>query len=469
MLSWRALRTIAAMPAAPTSPAPDAGGLAAAKERYEAGVAAAGRQQWSAALLAFDDALRLAPGRPSVLAARGAVQLRRGEPDAALRDLDRALAVDPALFEAWCHRGLALAELGVLDSALASFDQALALDVRHPGAQLERAVLLARLQRPGDALAALDALIEQEPGDAESRLHRARLLASQGHSADALRDCATATALAPANAQAWSVQGQVLRDLGRGPAALVAFERAIALGADAQLTGYFAAALAHGVGKAHPLPPRAPDAYVRGLFDSYGPGFEQHLLATLHYRAHRVLAALIADAAGPSWRFASVLDLGCGSGLLGKLLKSRSDWLAGVDLSPAMLASASRSGVYDRLDEAELHQHLDAAPAARHDLVVATDVFIYIGALEPVFRAVARVLAPAGRFAFSCEALAESDARAARPGWALLPSLRYAQSERYLLSLAAAHGLHLERRLDAPLREEQGRQVAGLYTVLRRA
>jgi predicted TPR repeat methyltransferase len=447
------------------SPLPAA--LLQAKALYEAGLAAAELERWAEAVSRFDDALALAPGRPSVLAARGSVRQRVGDNEAALHDLDAALAADAALFHAWCHRGLALAELGALDSALASFERALALDPQHAGAALEHAALLARLGRHDTALTALDALVQREPNDVATRLERARLLARLGRPADALRDCAAATALAPGLAPAWTLQGQVLRDLNRGPAALAAFDRALALGADRELNGYFAASLLPAAGStaAHPAPPQAPRSYVKSLFDGYGPGFERHLLHELKYRAHDVLAALLMDAAGPGHRFASALDLGCGTGLLGLRLKPMVDRLAGVDLSPAMLALARRHGVYDRLVEAELHEHL-AAETERHELIVATDVFIYIGSLEPVFASVARRLEPGGWFGFSCERLDDDSPAATEPGWALRSSLRYAQSESHLLALAERHGLALGRRLQAPLREENGQPVDGLYLVL---
>ena len=92
--------------------------------------------------------------------------------------------------------------------------------------------------------------------------------------------------------------------------------------------------------------------------------------------------------------------------------------------------------------------------------MLAADVFIYVGALDEVFAGVRRVLEPGGRFAFSVEAAA------ADVSFELRPSLRYAHGEPYLRALARRHGLSwLAQRL-APLREDQGRAVAGLYVVL---
>ena len=90
-------------------------------------------------------------------------------------------------------------------------------------------------------------------------------------------------------------------------------------------------------------------------------------------------------------------------------------------------------GVYDALHRADLVEHL-LTTGERHDLVVAADVFIYVGDLAPVFEGVARVLRPGGLFAFSVEP-APADA-----GFVLQPSLRYAHGEGAIRALAARHG-----------------------------
>ena len=99
---------------------------------------------------------------------------------------------------------------------------------------------------------------------------------------------------------------------------------------------------------------------------------------------------------------------------------------------------------------------------ARHDLVVACDVFIYLGDLAPVFAATSRVLVQDGVFAFTVE---EGQADA---GYDLLPTLRYAHSERYLRALARAHGLRVTRCARATLREGRGEAIAGLTLHLQR-
>lgn len=93
-------------------------------------------------------------------------------------------------------------------------------------------------------------------------------------------------------------------------------------------------------------------------------------------------------------RGASVLDLGCGEGLLA-LLKRKDVYLAGVDLSPELVEMARRNG-YDAACVGVLTEL--PFPDASFDYVVSLDVFGHIGFDEKdaVLREIKRVLRPDG-------------------------------------------------------------------------
>ena len=177
-------------------------------------------------------------------------------------------------------------------------------------------------------------------------------------------------------------------------------------------------------------PATAPAAYVAGLFDSYADEFDSHLVGALRYQAHRQLVDQLVATCGGGARFRSALDLGCGTGLCGPLVRPMAARLTGVDLSARMIEKARSLGVYDRLEQGDIIEFLDGSED-RWDLVLAADVFIYVGDLEPVFARLERAMAE-GVFCFSVESL-EGDGAGLR----LLPSLRYAHSEAYLERLAS--------------------------------
>lgn len=377
------------------------------------------------------DALAALPGRPSALLNLALVRLDLGRAEEALAGLRQVLQSNPDDADAWAATARALQALDRPAEELEALDRLRAL--RPPAAALwhRRGLLLGQLQRADEALAAFDA----------------------------------ALALDPAHAAAWTQRGSVLREAGRHDEAVHCFRQALAHGAvhgdqhgdqhgdDQALNRWFLAALTADDG-ATPAPPQAPASYVKALFDGYAADFDEHLVGRLGYRAHEALAALLP--AGRRWHAA--LDLGCGTGLCGPLLRPRVQVLHGVDLSPAMLAHARARGLYDRLDEAELVAWLqrEARGAARYGLVVAADVFIYVGNLAPVFEAVAGLLEPGGDFAFSVERPV-----AERPV-TLGPQLRYGHGEAHLRQLAAGCGLQVATIEPQRLRHEQGRAIEGL-------
>ncbi len=183
------------------------------------------------------------------------------------------------------------------------------------------------------------------------------------------------------------------------------------------------------------------------LFDQYAAEFDTELVYRLDYRAPQLLAAALT---GPQGR---VLDLGCGTGLMGQELRAGSDWLEGWDISAEMLREAEGKALYDRLDKRDLSAL--APEDAAWDLVTAADVFAYLGSLEQIVGWVAMALRPEGRFAFTVESHDGDEA------YVLRESRRYAHSEPHLAALLDLAGF--EARIGrAVLRQERGAPIWGL-------
>lgn len=424
----------------------------AAREHFVEGLRALEQGRAADAERCFEASLQRLPGRASTLLNLGVARLRLQRPQEALQALEASLAADPAPAETWGHRGIALARLGRLDEALASFDAALARAPGDAAAAFHRARALGALQRHAEALATLEALLRSDPGEGAVWLQQARTLQCLNRHDDALRSYHRALELDPSLAEAWSLLGQLLRDRGEYEDAARCFEQALQRGADPELNGWLLAAARGGT-----PPPHTPATYVRGLFDGYAGDFDRHLRDSLHYRAPENLDALLDEAGMPT--VAAALDLGCGTGLCGALLRRRAAAVDGVDLSAPMLERARAGGHYRHLHCADLAAHLSDSDE-RYGLVLAADVFIYVGALDAVFAGVRRVLEPGGRFAFTVEAAGGGVEVELRR------SLRYAHGEAHLRALAQAQGLRWLAQRTAPLREDQGRPVTGLHVVL---
>jgi predicted TPR repeat methyltransferase len=365
----------------------------------------------------FQASLALLPGRPSTLANLGATRLKLGKPEQALEVLEQALSKDPGAADALQYRAVALGMLGRHEAALDAWRHSLRLRPDHGPTWVLHGETLQQLDRHDEALDSYDKALSHDP----------RL------------------------GVAWSRRGALLKDMGRHAEAAEAFQQAIAHGDDPELNRYFLAALN---GADQPATP--PVGYVEMLFDGYAEKFDQHLVQVLNYQAHRVLVDQLATLGR---RFARALDLGCGTGLCGPLIRPAAQRLEGVDLSSKMLAKAEALGVYDTLTQADLADFL-AQTDHRYDLVLAADVFIYVGALQEVFDGVARVIEPRGIFCFSVERACDEE------DFVLRPSQRYAHSERYLRGLALRHGFEVRSVLHHPIREDQRQPIAGMYVCL---
>ena len=145
----------------------------------------------------------------------------------------------------------------------------------------------------------------------------------------------------------------------------------------------------------------APPESVRRLFDRYAPEFDEHL-TQLGYRAPQEVVACLAGALAGRTGYRCA-DLGCGTGLVGPLVRAHVGHLVGVDLSPGMLAVASGRACYDELVEGELVAFLRERPAS-FDVLVSADTLNYLGDLRPVFATARAALSGGGLFVFTLEA-----------------------------------------------------------------
>lgn len=206
---------------------------------------------------------------------------------------------------------------------------------------------------------------------------------------------------------------------------------------------------------------RCPADYVIGLYSTFAKGFDELLVEKLHYKTPTLLRYLV-DESVHQTTYSRAADLGCGTGLSGVAFKDCVETLVGVDLSPEMIAKAKGRQCYHQLVVGEVTEILGATDV--FDLIVSCDVFVYIGALETVFAKVESSLVEKGIFAFSNELLDESSPQP----YNLHTSARFAHKRSYIQALARASGLNIIAMKVAPIRLNEGKDVVGLLTVLRR-
>ncbi len=348
-------------------------------------------------------------------------------------------------------QGLAHYQAGRFEAADRDFGASLSLLPGRPSTLTNLGATRLKLGRLEEAAGLLEEALQQEPDNAEALGHLAAALAEMGRREAALDAIRRSLGQEPRSGAGWLLRADLARELGHPDEAAEAYRQALAHGADPDLARFGLAGVQAG-----DTPPAPPAHYVQSLFDSYADGFEEHLAGALQYQAPRVLAAGLGQRS-----YRAALDLGCGTGLCAPLLRPRCERLDGVDLSAPMAERARARGLYDEVVQADIAAFLQDTER-RYDLLVAADVFIYVGALERVFGGATRVLEPGGEFCFSLEA-AEGE-----PGFVLRPSLRYAHTEGYVRALAGSCGLELHAMERRPLRMDAGQPVPGLFAWLRK-
>ncbi|MEM8702237.1 MAG: methyltransferase, partial [Pseudomonadota bacterium] len=168
--------------------------------------------------------------------------------------------------------------------------------------------------------------------------------------------------------------------------------------------------------------------------------------------------------------FSRLLDLGCGTGLTGMALVDCTAHRTGIDLSEKIVELAFDREVYDDLYVGEavaFLQEFEEEDGQRPvwDLITATDVFPYLGAVEPFLRGAVQRLSPGGYLAFSTETLPDP-VMGGQP-YVVGPKNRFAQGEGYIRTALASAGFDILAMEPITVRLEEGDPVPGHLLVAR--
>jgi predicted TPR repeat methyltransferase len=216
----------------------------------------------------------------------------------------------------------------------------------------------------------------------------------------------------------------------------------------------------------------ADPAYVSEVFDELAETFEEKLVQHLNYRVPWTLVEMVSTSLRDTSQPLTVVDLGCGTGLCGRLLREQvlsqspqggSHRVVGVDLSAEMIRLSGERGGYDELAVQDIHDCLAACPPGSVDLVMCADTFIYVGDVGRAFQLCSAALRSKGLFAFSIETVDDPthDFRLQRSG-------RYAQSREYIEELSRTYSLLIVEEKDISVRKEQTVPIPGKAFLLQR-
>jgi predicted TPR repeat methyltransferase len=427
---------------------------------------ALGGSAWEEALLELDKGVAGSPAHVGLLKCRADLRQRTGDHEGAARDAAEAVIADPGDPGAKAILGAALLSLGRSADAVACLGEAV---VGTSNGSAYREALACALERTGDPDAALRVLTEgiaMSPASLPMRNAAILLCIRRRDFNEATRLAEQARASGVADACTFGMKGHALSSLGDHDQAIVAYQEALKLAPEDPYVRHLVVSAI-----AMPGSKRAPEEYIRTVFDGYADRFENHLIS-LRYGIPGAIRKTILNhpriASGLS--LGPVLDLGCGTGLVALAIGDLPiESFTGVDLSPRMLIHAKAKCIYAELREgdiiADLSSHSQCWP-----LIVAADVLCYMGALEDLLTLVHQRLEPGGWFVFSVERILP-DHEGVIPGngnWALQRQGRYAHSEHYVYEAVCAAGFRV-LRIDRPvIRREAGTEVPGLLLAIER-
>ncbi|RYF01757.1 MAG: tetratricopeptide repeat protein [Comamonadaceae bacterium] len=407
------------------------------------------------AALALNKAQKKIPNDPRVFMMAGLMAEKAGNLPKAFESLRISVAMAPDWGPGLLELAMLLARQNQFHEAVETAEKVADLepmnlvvlagvvDIAHRAGHIEMAV---RHLRRG---------LELVPGDVQLRRLLARDLSSLGQHAQALEVWDSLITQDPKDTEA--LLGRVQTHLAAGKPALAVQDTTslLELAPGDSVYAYYNA-LAHGITPAH-----QPAELNRALFDGMADMYDQHTVRGLRYQLPKLVADQIL-ARFPD-RKLNVLDLGCGTGLLGVCLGRLDGFLIGVDISHKMIEQAARHNVYDRFHTVNLLDALHETPGDIYEVMTALDVFIYAGDLTEAIPNAFRILKGQGDLIFSCETAPQDGADLVLQG-----NGRYAHKRSHVQALCKAAGFESVEIQDLELRLENNLPVQGFVVTARK-
>jgi predicted TPR repeat methyltransferase len=351
----------------------------------------------------------------------------KGEPERAETDIRRAVSLNPMWVVSVTELASFLSRQARHDEALQQVKKAIALE---PGnvEVITRAVDMAHAAlRVHDAAVWLEQLVQLQPNNTRFKNILANDLAYMGRNDEAYALFADALNINPHDATTLQSRARLYWQQGKtgeaaqDMAALYAVQPGV-------LETAFWYQLTHGQ-----TPSTLPIEMVRSTFDAAAVHFKTQGISEQLHRLPDLMASMIT--ARHTTLEINMLDLGCGTGLLGQRLGRLNGALVGVDISTQMVSQMLGLGLYDKVHTVNVLDALDATPDSLYHVISACDTFPYIGDLSQAVPNAHRILLPGGHLIFSCEIAAEDEA-----DMVLRPSMRFAHKRSAVEALCQSTG-----------------------------
>jgi len=375
----------------------------------------------------------------------------QGKLEEAIEAYNKALAIKPDYTVAYNNMGNALQDQGNLEEAIEAYNKALAIKPDYAEAHNNMGNAFKQQGKLEEAIEAYNKALAIKSDYAVTYSNIGVTLQRQGKPEEAIEAYKKALAIKPDYADAYNNMGVTLQGQGKLEEAVEAYKKALVIKPDYADAKHMLSAL---IGATTNAPPRE---YVENLFDKYAGRFESSLVGDLEYYIPRTLTDIVLKKSSKG-SLGSVLDLGCGTGLVGEEVKRFCENLEGIDLSNLMLEQARLKNVYDKLTHSDIIEYL-SNEKLNFDYFISADVFIYVGNLTEVFRLIKFRNKQPGKLTFSTE-------HTEKDGFHLQETGRYTHSKSYIEGLCAEFKYTISHFSTSNLRKEKGQFLTGGLYVL---
>ena len=384
----------------------------------------------------------------------GALFAERGELDRALKFTQRAAQHAPRSPFVQNNLGNIYRLSGELELARQCYQQAIAFDPSTVEPYNNLGIVMKRLGQNAAAIELYEHAIDRNPLFVEAHYNLGKALWDSDQHEAAAGFYLRVLDLQPKHAQALDGLGNYHLARAEREQARSYFERCVQL----DTTDACGARLKLAYLDVAPPPKQYSDELVRQTYEAKAANWD----ADAQRAEYRFLGPQHVEAAFLQWvgarRELDILDLGCGTGACGVLLRPYARHISGVDLSAPMLAIAKQKLCYDELHNVEIGAFLTRA-AQVYDVIVASGVLIFIGDLAALMIEARRVMREGGAFIFTCYRSDTADV-------AVRANFHFAHSEAHLRARAEAAGFTVERVVTVVHEYDQGVEQPGFVVVL---
>ena len=392
--------------------------------------------QLVAAKTQFNNVISLNPEHAEAYFYLGILYLEENMLTDAERAFQKVLEHDHEQVQTLVNLGVIALKKDQNQIAVDYFTKALALDNEDIDARNNLAATFMHHDRFENALMHYDVLLKNEPNNIEYLYNSGVAQMALGHLNEAIIFFEQVLNLNNTHTPSLNNMAAIYLKMDMRETSREYLQRALAINPQDTISKHMLNAL-NGTTDADTTP-----EYAKNLFNNYALYYEHHMKDQLNYSLPQHIGRTVHEL--ELLHVNNTLDIGCGTGLSGVVLREISKQLTGIDIAEKMLAHAKEKGIYDSLVHSEVIEFLNQNKQP-YDLIVAADVLPYFGDLSPLFQLISNHLNAEGYFIFSTE-ISEQEP------WTLQTSARFNHHPDYIKKLANECRFELIKKEKVPAR-----------------